>query len=208
MLLSLHHPQVGQEQFLANWRSFTMGQLESLNWDGVLVAGGAILACATTQPQPARRYVVHTVVNRLLRKLPPEQKALVCNIVLEQAPEFLALHVPDSASVLSDIDVYLYGMNEAQARAKCDEIGAVLRRNAEARGGTVYATHTPCAVTFFSAYPFRTVQVICATYDCAAQVFGLRPLRARRLFTYPYSCRALCCAGHAGLRPGLLRGVL
>jgi hypothetical protein len=143
-----------------------MGQLEGLNWAGVLVAGGAIATCATTQPAATRRYGDRIVAAHLVRN----QAEAVVSHVLEHTPEFLALHAPDSASVVSDIDMYLYGMSEEQARAKCDEIGDVLRRNAEARGGTVYATRTRCAVTFFSAYPFRMVHVICATYDCAAQV--------------------------------------
>jgi hypothetical protein len=205
MLLSLlHHLQVGQEQFFANWRSFTMGQLEGLNWDGVLVAGGAILACATTQPPAARRYGDRIIVKHLLRQQPD----VVQNNALEQTPEFMALHAPDSASVVSDIDVYLYGLSEAQARAKCDEIGTVLLRSAEARGDIVYATRTPCAVTFFSAYPFRMVQVICAAYDCAAQVCALCVRCAHTVHvSLALSC-AVPCAGDAGLRSGLLRGGL
>ncbi len=142
-----------------------MGQLEGLNWVGVLVAGGAVAACATTQ-LPPRRYGDRVVAAHLVRNQPPT----IIDRVVANFSEFLALHAPDSASVVSDIDIYLYGMSQAQARAKCDEIGDVLRRNAAAVGRKVYATRTRCAVTFFSAYPFRMVQVICATYDCAAQV--------------------------------------
>jgi hypothetical protein len=30
---------------MENWSTFTSGQLNGLNWDGIFVAGGAVLGC-------------------------------------------------------------------------------------------------------------------------------------------------------------------
>jgi hypothetical protein len=40
--------------FRANWDAFTEGCLRFLNWDNVVVAGGSIMACLTTNAQSNR----------------------------------------------------------------------------------------------------------------------------------------------------------
>ena len=162
--------QVSIWQFRKNWRIFTMGQLDGLDWTGVVAAGGGVLACATTQPPKHPRYGDKLVVHHLLRYSPPTAFAQL-RFDGESYATFLALHSPDSPTTSSDIDLYLYGMSDAELRVKQRAIAEVLVRNARRRGSEVYATRTPAAVTVFSAFPYRSVQIIVgAKAQCAAEV--------------------------------------
>ena len=161
--------QVSQWQFQTNWRIFSMGQLEGLDWTGVLVAGGAVLACATTQPAKPR-YGDKLLVQHLLRHSPPS--ALNHLDGREDCATFLALHSPESPTATSDIDLYLYGGDSAaELRAKRVKVVEQILENGRRLGVEMYATRTPAAVTVFAKYPFRSVQIIVgAKAKCAAEV--------------------------------------
>ncbi|KAH8056200.1 hypothetical protein JL722_7502 [Aureococcus anophagefferens] len=44
-----------RDEFVKNWRTFTLGRLDRLNWTGVVAAGGAVAACALPVPKWAER---------------------------------------------------------------------------------------------------------------------------------------------------------
>jgi hypothetical protein len=64
----------------------------------------------------------------------------------------------------SDIDLFLYGMTDADAFDRVKEISDVLTRN----GGVSRIVRTAHAITFKRVWPFRHVQVILRIYDSPA----------------------------------------
>ncbi len=154
-------------QFALNWRVFTQDQLSGLDWSNVFAAGGAVLACATTHaPPPAPGDAAETA--RLLRRA--RAAGATPDTALTSLPTFLALHGRDAPGKLatSDVDLWLYGLLPEQAAAKVEHIGSVLRANNAKRGAQLFAARTANTVTFFSAFPFRMVQVITAVFDAPA----------------------------------------
>lgn len=157
---------VDAPQFARNWRVFTMDQLEGLNWDGVIAAGGSVLACATLQPSGPLAGRSLQVAQQLLCRA----KLKGVDPALTTSSAFLELHGQGAPGSLggADIDLWLHGLSAEAASAKVAHIGEVLAANAAKRGATVMAARTAHTFTFFSAYPFRCVQVINALFPAAA----------------------------------------
>jgi hypothetical protein len=158
---------VDAAQFAHNWRVFTLDQLAGLDWRGLVAAGGSVLACATTDAPAAPLGVRGRDVTRQLlcrAKLGGVDPALTAS------PTFLDLHGRDAPGNLAvaDIDLWLVGLSAEEAAAKVAHVGAVLTANAAKRGATVMAARTAHTFTFFSAYPFRCVQVVNALFPTAA----------------------------------------
>ena len=175
--------QVSREQFMSNWHIFVLDQLEGLDWTGVVAAGGAVLACATTQPAKPR-YGDKVVLEHLFRYNPSALEHLYDPADYVTC---LALHSPDSPTSTSDVDLYLHGFDSEEALLeKQREIAEVLVRNARRRGAEVYATRTRAAVTVFSAFPYRSVQIVIgAKAQCATEV----------VLDFDLDCCALCFDG-------------
>ena len=158
---------VDAAQFAHNWRVFTLDALTGLDWGGVVAAGGSVLACATTDAPPGPL----TGRSRdAARQLLCRAKVAGVDAALTSSPAFLELHGRDAPGNLAvaDIDLWLCGLTAEEAAAKVAHIGAVLTANAAKRGATVMAARTAHTFTFFSAYPFRCVQVVNALFPSAA----------------------------------------
>ena len=158
---------VDAAQFAFNWRVFTLDALAGLDWGGVVAAGGSVLACATTDAPPG------PLTGRMrdtARQLLCRAKVAGVDTALTSCPAFLELHGRDAPGNLAvaDIDLWLCGLTAEEAAAKVAHIGAVLTANAAKRGATVMAARTAHTFTFFSAYPFRCVQVVNALFPSAA----------------------------------------
>lgn len=128
---------VSREQFEHNWRVFTMGQLDGLDWRNVFAAGGAVLACATVSPPTAAPN--QALIQKLL------SHAGTVDPALSGSPVFLAFHGPNAPGDLarSDIDLFLHSLQSPEeAATKVKAIYETLRRNAEKRGSAVYAART------------------------------------------------------------------
>lgn len=165
---------VSREQFERSWRVFTMDQLDGLDWTGVIAAGGSVLACATTPQPPAPAAGSEDAERIAARTFALLQRTGRVDLALSADPMFLAFHDPLSPFAKSDIDLYLHGFSAEAARQKIFHIYETLRRNAAARGSHVFFVRTQKALTFFSAYPFRMVQVVLLSYRAAEQVRGER----------------------------------
>jgi len=174
--------QVSREQFDNNRRISFMTQLDGLPSKGVVVAGGAVLACAITQPRKPR-YGDKLLVQHLLRHSPPSALAL-----LESPADlatFMALHSPDSPTSTGDIDLYPYGTKE-EVQSTLRKIVEMLLVNGRRLGLQMFATRTPATITFFSGFPFRPVQIIIGPKaTCAAEV----------VLDFDLDCCALCFDG-------------
>ena len=175
-------------EFRRNWRVFTLDQLEGLDWRGLVAAGGAVLACATTHVPASRPTAEEIKVTKQHLCRAPLGGAV--DAALIAPPAFLAFHGRDAPGGLAtaDIDLWLVGdFTPEAAAAKVEHIDAVLRANAAKRGATVMVARTKHTLTFFGAYPFRCVQVVCAVFPSAAAL----------LLEFDLDC---CALGFDGVR--------
>ncbi|KAJ3294904.1 hypothetical protein HK104_003182 [Borealophlyctis nickersoniae] len=126
-----------KEQFLLNWRMFTEGSLQFLDWSNIFAAGGSILGCLAPVPED-----VGTAPGKLREHLRKEYPG-------------------------SDIDLFIYGLDEEAAKAKMQKI---FENYVDSCPYETIAFRTPHAVTIVSQYPFRHVQIVLRLYKSPAEV--------------------------------------
>lgn len=92
---------VSRDEFISNLNIFSEGCLSCLtpeDWQGVLVAGGSVLTALTSVPKE------HQASRRALRRFYHE----------------------DPVNASSDIDLFLYGMDQAAAEKKIVRLGEAI----------------------------------------------------------------------------------
>jgi len=118
---------VSQREFERNFDLFTEGSLRFVNWGNVLCAGGSVLAALTPIPEKyAKR-------NKERRQFYHEK-----------------------AYPASDVDLFLYGLDEEAAKEKLTEIYQAV---CDAVPYEVVAFRSKHAITLVSQYPHRHIQV-------------------------------------------------
>ncbi|OZJ04813.1 hypothetical protein BZG36_02356 [Bifiguratus adelaidae] len=133
---------VDRQTFLSRFAVFTEGSLSTFtqdDWQNVLVAGGSVLACLL--PVPAS---VAVNGRRAQRKFYHEE-----------------------SYVGSDIDLFIYGLNEEQAKLKMERLAEVI---AEGIPWDTLCVRTKHAVTIVSQYPYRNLQIILRLYASPTEV--------------------------------------
>ncbi|KAJ3213217.1 hypothetical protein HDU67_003156 [Dinochytrium kinnereticum] len=128
---------VDKKNFLINWKLFTEGSLQYLNWDNVFAAGGSVLSCLQPLPEAA-------------------------TMNLSERRQYLRTEFP-----ASDIDLFIYGLDENQAKVKMQEI---FQSVVESVPYEVLAFRTPNAISIISQHPFRHIQVVLRLYQSPAEV--------------------------------------
>jgi hypothetical protein len=168
---------------------FTRGHLRALDWRGVLVAGGACLGPLLPLPgtladdivaaKPEQSALWETL-NHYHAGWPQEQEDGRTEPDGEPPLRFdttsdLGYGNEDDDGAAqrscfegSDVDIFLYGLDEDEARAKVAHIGACLR----ATGSVLGVARSAHAVTFERAWPHRHVQVILRLYGCVEEVLA------------------------------------
>eukprot|EP00668_Euglena_longa_P044091 GGOE01058684.1.p1 GENE.GGOE01058684.1~~GGOE01058684.1.p1 ORF type:complete len:1789 (-),score=486.60 GGOE01058684.1:265-5601(-) len=131
---------VAPDRFRRNFELFTEGLLQHLNWDNVFVAGGSVLACL--QPVPPK----YASSNHLTRE-----------------------YYHDEAYKSSDIDLFIYGLDEDAAKEKLQEIFHSICERTMPLAPTI-AFRSTNAISVVSQYPFRHVQIITRLYKSPAEV--------------------------------------
>ncbi|KAI8049744.1 ankyrin repeat-containing domain protein [Syncephalis plumigaleata] len=126
------------DQFKRNWRLFTENSLENLNWNNVFAAGGAINACLLPIPEKSAKSY------RTIREY---------------------YHEKQYAS--SDIDLFIYGLDEEQAKLKMEEIYNSVR---DSIPWDVSCIRSKNVVTLVSKYPYRHIQIVLRLYRSPAEV--------------------------------------
>jgi len=119
---------------------FCEGQLRYLNWDNIFCAGGGVLACATPIP---KKYT---------------------STMSEKRRFFHDIQYGSS-----DVDLFLYGLNEEQARKKLVEIYQAV---VDACPFEVVCFRSAHAVTLVSQYPFRHIQIVLRLYSSPYEVLA------------------------------------
>jgi len=107
---------------------FIKGSLRFLNWDNVFCAGGSVLASLTPVPDKFSKR------NQLRRE-----------------------YFHEKAYPASDIDLFIYGLDEEQGKEKLTEI---YQSVCDAIPYEVIAFRSKHAITLVSQYPHRHIQVL------------------------------------------------
>ncbi|KAG9287132.1 hypothetical protein G9A89_001026 [Geosiphon pyriformis] len=142
----------GNERFLRNWKLYTEGSLNGLDWNNVFAAGGAVLSCLLPIPKQYSS-------TRKTRE-----------------------YYHEKAYASSDIDLFIYGLNEEDAKQKMIEIYNVI---SDAVPWEVTCIRAKNCVTILSQYPYRHVQIILRLYQSPSEI----------LTGFDLDC---CCVGFDG----------
>jgi hypothetical protein len=126
------------KEFQNNFNLFSESSLSELNWDNVVAAGSAV----TTALLPV-----------------PEKWAESKRSLREYYHEHLA--------PASDVDLFLYGLTEEEAREKIKHIERSIKDSLLHETTTI---RTKNAITIASQHPTRHVQIVLRLYDSVSQI--------------------------------------
>eukprot|EP00854_Cymbomonas_tetramitiformis_P018187 gene18187-21666_t len=131
---------VSSSEFNRNWDLFTEGSMKYVNWDNVFVAGGSVMAClCPISPE-------YNTSNRSRRE-----------------------YLHDVGYPGSDIDLFFYGLEETEAKAKMIEVYEAI---CEAIPYEVIVFRSTHAVTIVSQYPYRHIQIVLRLYSSPYEVLA------------------------------------
>jgi len=133
-----------QSEFDISWDCFTEGLLRFLDWKNVFCAGGAVSGCLSPLPDDIAN-VTSQAASRVKRR-----------------KYFHDTYLPGS-----DIDLFLYGLNEEEAEGKLLEIYDAIQA---ANPYEIRAFRSTHAITLVSQYPFRHVQIILRLYNSPSEI--------------------------------------
>ncbi|GBB92606.1 hypothetical protein RclHR1_02030009 [Rhizophagus clarus] len=143
----------GVETFQKNWNLFTESSLSGLDWSNVFAAGGAVLSCLLPIPQ------VHSVSPRKTREW-----------------------YHDISYKDSDIDLFIYGLDEEAAKQKMVDIYEAVCNSIP---WDVECFRSKYCVTILSQYPSRHIQIVLRLYNSPSEI----------LTGFDVDC---CCVGFDG----------
>ncbi|KAI1443934.1 ankyrin [Annulohypoxylon stygium] len=126
------------KEFRHNFGIFSESSLVEMNWDNVVAAGSSVVNCLLPVPEQYNKSK-RTLRNYYHEKFCPA----------------------------SDVDLFLYGLNEEQAIEKIKEIEARIR---DAILSEVTVVRTKNAITICSKYPTRHVQIVLRLYKSVSEI--------------------------------------
>lgn len=129
---------VDARTFKRNFELFTEYQLRELDWSNVFVAGGTALACLQPIPEPHNKD----------------------NIARRNYYHKLAYKT-------SDVDLFIYGLNEQEANAKLEEVYNAVIQSMPTNAIAFRSTH---AITIISEFPYRHIQIVLRLYKSPAEI--------------------------------------
>jgi hypothetical protein len=147
--VSPHIPTIitNPKHFFRNFACNTRNILRSMDWNNVIVAGGAVLASLLQPPD------------------------------MESSPEYVSYlhyldayfnqrHISSTSFADSDIDLFLYGLDEQQAKDKIRKIYNCIRKNSD---DAVLIIRSKFAITF-QTKDRKPIQIILRIYKSPAEV--------------------------------------
>ncbi|PYI05666.1 ankyrin repeat protein [Aspergillus sclerotiicarbonarius CBS 121057] len=126
------------EDFRGNFNIFSEGALSDMDWSNVVVAGSAVVTCLLPVPEKYRDS------KRALRE-----------------------YYHEKIAPASDVDLFLYGLDEAQAIEKIKQIEYKVKNSILYETTTVRTRNT---ITIVSQYPTRHVQIVLRIYKSVAEI--------------------------------------
>ena len=200
---------VPQPEFKKNFEIFTEGQLREMDWSNVFCAGGCVMGKLKTKPnqtkpnqtkpnqikpnqtkpnqtEPNQTKPNQTKITAALQPIPAEHSKTTMH---------KRNYFHNIAYRSSDVDLFIYGLDETQALQKLKYIFNVVR---EAIPVEIVAFRSKHAITFVSQYPYRHIQIILRIYKSPAEIlmgFDVDCCSVgydgRRVWTTPRAHRAL-----------------
>ncbi|CAG8440942.1 1066_t:CDS:10 [Ambispora gerdemannii] len=128
----------GNERFLRNWHLLTEGTLDGLDWSNVFAAGGSVLACLLPIPEK------YSTFSRKTRE-----------------------YYHEKAYVSSDVDLFIYGLDEEATKQKMVDIYNAVADNVP---WEVTCVRAKSCVTIVSQYPYRHIQIVLRSYQSPSEV--------------------------------------
>jgi hypothetical protein len=164
---------------------FTRGALTGLEWEGVLLAGGACLGPLLPLPSEleARAFrskngvkedaIRHSARLEVIQWFNGGGRRVEDNDEEPDGEPSLPCYTDrgdekNCKFAGADIDLFLYGLSEEQAFGKVREIGALLAAN----GGYEAIVRTANAITFKRSWPQRHVQIILRLYESPLHILS------------------------------------
>ncbi|KAI1339547.1 ankyrin repeat protein [Xylariaceae sp. FL0016] len=129
---------VNLKEFRHNFNVFSESSLSDMNWSNVVAAGSSVVNC--------------------LLPVPKEYK---------QSKRSLRQYYHEKFCPASDVDLFLYGLDEKQAIEKIKEIETRIR---DAILSEVTVVRTKNAITICSQYPTRHVQIVLRVYKSVSEI--------------------------------------
>ncbi|KIW62826.1 hypothetical protein PV04_10956 [Phialophora macrospora] len=126
------------KEFKTNFNLFSESSLVDLDWSNVVCAGSAVVTSLLPVDAP------HNESKRALRT-----------------------YYHENLAPASDVDLFLYGLNEEQAIEKVEQIESKIRDSILAETTTV---RTKNAITIVSQYPVRHVQIVLRLYKSVSEI--------------------------------------
>ncbi|KAF2721724.1 ankyrin [Polychaeton citri CBS 116435] len=126
------------QEFKTNFSIFSESSLADLDWSNVVVAGSAVVTSMLAVPNE------HSGSKKALRTYYHEQLAPA-----------------------SDVDLFIYGLDEEQAKEKIKQIDRAVRDALLVETTTVRTKH---AITIASQYPTRHVQIVLRIYKSISEI--------------------------------------
>ncbi|KAJ8118133.1 hypothetical protein ONZ43_g4053 [Nemania bipapillata] len=126
------------KEFRYNLGVFSESSLSDMDWDNVVAAGSSVVNC--------------------LLPVPPQYK---------KSKRALRQYYHEQFCPASDVDLFLYGLNEEQAVQKIKDIEARIR---DAILSEVTVVRTKNAITICSQYPTRHVQIVLRVYKSISEI--------------------------------------
>ncbi|KIW41717.1 uncharacterized protein PV06_07247 [Exophiala oligosperma] len=126
------------KEFKTNFNVFSESALVDLDWSNVVVAGSAVVTSLLPVDAP------HNESKRALRS-----------------------YYHEDLAPASDVDIFLYGLNEDQAIEKIKQIETKIRDSILAETTTI---RTKNAITIVSEYPTRHVQIVLRLYKSVSEI--------------------------------------
>ncbi|KAI1811479.1 ankyrin repeat protein [Poronia punctata] len=128
------------KEFQHNFSVFSESSLSELDWSNVVAAGSSVVNCLLPVPDEDKK------TKRALRH-----------------------YYHEKFCPASDVDLFLYGLNEEQAIQKIKEIETSIR---DAILSEVTVVRTKNAITICSQYPFRHVQIVLRVYKSVSEILS------------------------------------
>ncbi|KAI8633475.1 ankyrin repeat protein [Xylariaceae sp. FL1651] len=126
------------KEFRHNFSVFSESSLSEMDWDNVVAAGSSVVNC--------------------LLPVPPEYK---------KSKRALRQYYHEKFCPASDVDLFLYGLNEKQAIQKIKDIETRIRDSILSE---VTVVRTKNAITICSQYPTRHVQIVLRVYKSISEI--------------------------------------
>ena len=163
-------------EFNKHFNYFTENCLEGLNWNNLIVAGGAVMTCLFSMETQIKNFSNLDVIEKeietycLLSGADKNEFKDVKNLIDFEKKRKDNKHFVKNKFSDSDVDLYLIDLSYQEANEKIIEISNILSKNCNCEILTTRTKYTVSLTPLNDKY--RTIQVILKIYDCDIKVIS------------------------------------